>query len=153
MYICSRIDSAIHNTVCKHTHLVQLYMTGTCYTTQPDSQHDTHSSQPDNIDYFTQVLRNEKVSLCSNKWNHLHVKWSYCSKKYISWWHWQLWHTESWARACEECGVNHESIEKTSHWGHTKKKRVALNTYNHELQPHFTSTKKKEDHPDTAQLG
>lgn len=27
-YVCSCVDSAVHNTVCKHSHLVQLYEAG-----------------------------------------------------------------------------------------------------------------------------
>lgn len=68
MYNCSCIDSAIHSTVCKHSHLVQLHVTGACEShmahTQDDSQYGSHSSsQPDNsLDYFAQVLSSNKVS-------------------------------------------------------------------------------------------
>jgi len=145
MYNCSCIDSAIHNTVCKHTHLVQLYMTGTCDPTQTVSQHDAHSSQPDNLDYFTQVLRNEKVSPSQQQVEPLKRE----MKLLLS-------EVQGLADETDNCDVlkaglchvrSAVSIMKALQKPHTgetltKKKRVAPNT-NHELQSRFTSTKKK----------
>ena len=142
VYSCLCIDSAIHNTVCKHTHLVQLYITGTCDTAQTDSQHDTYL---DNLDYFTQVLRNEKVSPLQQQVEPLKREMKLLLNE-----------VQGLADDTNNCDVLKAGLDhvrsavsimkalKRPHTGDTltPTKRVAPNT-NHELQPRFTSTKKK----------
>lgn len=151
MYNCSCIDSAIHSTVCKHSHLVQLHVTGACEShmahTQDDSQYGSHSSsQPDNsLDYFAQVLSSDKVSPSQQQVKSLKNEMTVLLNQ-----------VQTMSGDTNDCEVLKAGIEhvrsaitimkalQSPHTGNTlvQRKRVAPNT-NHELQPRFTSTKKK----------
>ena len=130
---------------------MQLHVTGACELhmahTQDDSQYGSHSSsQPDNsLDYFAQVLSSDKVSPSQQQVKSLKNEMTVLLNQ-----------VQTMSGDTNDCEVLKAGIEhvrsaitimkalQSPHTGNTlvQRKRVAPNT-NHELQPRFTSTKKK----------
>ena len=145
MYTCSCIDtSAIHSTVCKHSHLVQVHVTGACESPMTDdSQQDPHSSaQPANINYFAQVMSRDNVAPSQQQVTSPKQEMTVL-----------LGQAQATSGSTDDCdvlkaGIVHVrsaiSIMQSPLTGNTliQRKRVAPNA-NHDQQPRFASPKKQ----------